>query len=276
PARDRHQLRCRVHPRSRRKACDECFRSKARCDSGLPACHRYSTLSRLCIYQLNAPVNHAQQQVLLGPPMTTSVDVASWTGQISHDSSVVVVLEWDTQQAMAHTSNIPPVLLTQQSQGHDTSVQPRSKSPVSLIISRCAQPTFGPTSEAFTSLSQFLTGQWTTAEQGLNIIERQLKLWPESLSWPSFPSIFPDDSITLNTEKVSCLTSKAYIFEAFQASILYSIMRTLCDSATLVPMIDEQTVRISQTPTQMYNGAAGMTGSWRRACVGSFRYFSLT
>ncbi|KAK7219363.1 hypothetical protein V2G26_007366 [Clonostachys chloroleuca] len=113
--------------------------------------------------------------------MTTSVDVASWTGQISHDSSVVVVLEWDTQQAMAHTSNIPPVLLTQQSQGHDTSVQPRSKSPVSLIISRCAQPTFGPTSEAFTSLSQFLTGQWTTAEQGLNIIERQLKLWPESL-----------------------------------------------------------------------------------------------
>ncbi|CAG9953992.1 unnamed protein product [Clonostachys rosea f. rosea IK726] len=185
---------------------------------------------------------------------------------------------------MAHTSNIPPVLLTQQSQGHDTSVQPRSKSPVSLIISRCAQPTFGPTSEAFTSLSQFLTGQWTTAEQGLNIIERQLKLWPESLvsqvSNPPFihwrhcgasqrsealatvMAILPlhisqttqSHSILKKSvaSQVKHIYSKAVKYPpseslaAFQASILYSIMRTLCDSATLVPMIDEQTVRISQ------------------------------
>lgn len=174
-------MRCRAQPRSRRKACEECSRSKTRCDSGLPACHRCSTLSRLCIYPLNVPVNHAQQQVVVGPPVTTSVELVSWTGQFSHDSSVAVVPEWDTQQVMACTSNTAPVLLTQRSQGHDMLDQPRSKSPLSRVIGRCAQLPTEPPPDAFTNLSHVLTGQWTTAEEGLNIIERQLKRWPECL-----------------------------------------------------------------------------------------------
>ncbi|KAK4118756.1 hypothetical protein N657DRAFT_650947 [Parathielavia appendiculata] len=50
PTLERHRLRCRFRPTSRRKACAECSRSKVRCDQALPSCSRCVVHSLVCVY----------------------------------------------------------------------------------------------------------------------------------------------------------------------------------------------------------------------------------
>ncbi|CAG9954014.1 unnamed protein product [Clonostachys rosea f. rosea IK726] len=312
PARDRHQLRCRSRPRSRKRACAACSRAKSRCDYSLPACHRCSTLSVQCIYPVQAQViqisdhrphqptelsvetsPNAERGVSHPTSLVTLADVVGSTDHNLYESSTGAVPWWDYQNKNAAHLPTASVQPTPQSQDHIT-----DRTEVALVSTEPFPPTnqgifrthppIETTSTAFVDLSRLLAVQWTTAGQGLDLIESQLKQYPKFLinGVTKLPFIHwrhsspPQRSETLATaiamaslcaspephstslllKSISMEVQHIYkkvkrpalkyppaeSLAAFQATLLYSIMRTICASASSVAMIDEKAVRIFQ------------------------------
>jgi hypothetical protein len=83
-ARDRHQLRCKLTARTRKKACSECTRSKVRCDQARPVCQRCSVHRLGCVYQGHV-VDEGGDSQFRNSVEAAELNRIPWADQLSFD-----------------------------------------------------------------------------------------------------------------------------------------------------------------------------------------------
>jgi len=184
---ERHRLRCKFRPRTRKKACVECARSKTRCDHGQPACSRCQAHSLLCTYphphppetQAAAggvvawPLPAADQPLPLPLPPTgfglqedAAGGILGWP-RVDNDGTGGD--GWDGDLSLLLTPTAVP----------DTGCWPDEPQPT---LSN--PPTTAPANpgDAFRSLSACLSERsWTTTEQGIALVDREWTKYIDAL-----------------------------------------------------------------------------------------------
>lgn len=154
-----------------------------------------------CVYPLQVQINQTSD-LHLGQPSELSVetppnaerlsppphfvtldDVVSSSDHNLYEFDAEAVPWWDYQSKNAAHISTASVWPTPESQDHITGrtevalVSTEPFTPAYQGVFR-TQPPIGTTSTAFVDLSRLLAGQWTTAGQGLEMIESQLKQYP--------------------------------------------------------------------------------------------------
>ncbi|KAH6844724.1 hypothetical protein B0I37DRAFT_343250 [Chaetomium sp. MPI-CAGE-AT-0009] len=192
----RHRLRCKSRPRSRKKACAECARSKVRCDQGLPTCSRCAIHGLLCTYPHDgalhptAPPNHAlavplstvAHQAPLTPSSTPPQPL--WTPAVDQEPGLTASLN-----SFSEASWVPdlpddwrePFFLFNVGQGYAEISSANVTAPVSTA-NNSQGTTESSEVDSFQHPSVHLTDKWATAEQGLDLIDRVLKSYVDGVA----------------------------------------------------------------------------------------------
>ncbi|KAK3304848.1 uncharacterized protein B0T15DRAFT_576193 [Chaetomium strumarium] len=249
---ERHRLRCRFRPSSRRKACAECSRSKVRCDQAQPSCARCVVHGLVCVYPHAdgpratpngpAPVSSSSQAAAL--PLTSSSQ-SQWTppsqeGVFCAPSAFLSLPSWPPASVAEWQTNILPLL--------DEGYYCPELSAGMLVGARLASnPHLEQTRKQspFQDLSSYLGEKWKTAQQGLDLIDRVLKAnvdhFASGLQKPLFVH-FQDWDMTIRP---------ALLCEAVSVGQLYMYTsRTAQSDAVLLRAIDTQLCQIQlKVPT---------------------------
>ncbi|KAK3306101.1 uncharacterized protein B0T15DRAFT_534337 [Chaetomium strumarium] len=187
---ERHRLRCRFRPSSRRKACAECSRSKVRCDQARPSCSRCVVHGLVCVYPnsnsegLRSTPNHqvavpsASHAVTL--PLTPSSDLSQPQSQqpewrplsqgdpLADPSACLSVPTW--LPAEWQTDLLPFLDEGYSSYSTELSLGGRMTPRLDGNAHLASRPKPSP----FEDLSLFLGEKWKTAQQGLDFIDSVL------------------------------------------------------------------------------------------------------
>ncbi|SPN99158.1 uncharacterized protein DNG_02193 [Cephalotrichum gorgonifer] len=185
--RARHQLRCRARPRTRKKACEQCSRSKVRCDNGAPGCSRCGILHLPCTYPPAAAGTGTTPAALPTPSSTTTISTPDIRFSALTDTDLAVPLrgwtpgEMSSWQEATYDFNLLDLY----------SLAPDAIFP--LNCSSAAGPPDTPfrpkrsTPQSYAALSEILADGWTTAEQGLGRLDAACKRFADGLFEGSRP-----------------------------------------------------------------------------------------
>ncbi|KAK3291037.1 uncharacterized protein B0H64DRAFT_427492 [Chaetomium fimeti] len=197
PTLARHRLRCKSRPKSRKKACSECARSKVRCDQGVPSCSRCAIHGLPCVYphegglhQIATPPSNASavtpSAVSAHVPLTPSSIPSQpiWTSVVDQEPDLTAPLNPFSEPNWV--PDLPddwrePFFLFDLGQGGAEVSSANVSAPMSTA-SNSQGDTQSSEVDILQDSSVHITDKWSTAEQGLDLIDRVLKSYVDGVA----------------------------------------------------------------------------------------------